>query len=1398
MLNFKQFNQQSAKSVLLVFIILFTLVSALSLRIFGIDWDNGGLFHPDERAIITHVTDCLGWYKTGICADQLAPATLQNLFNTEYSPLNPGWFNYGTLPLYLLKLVEILTDAGYHELRISGRLISAMADTITIFVVYLISRRLFSARVGLIAMAFGTFAVLHIQISHFLAVDSLLTMFVVCCVYFSVLHVQRSSVRSGHFAAVMFGLALATKFAALPLGIVLLVSHAIIWFNAEKHKKETIKFAVFSLCASIIAFVLAQPYAILDYSTFISDISYQSMMVRRTIDLPFTRQYIDTLPYLYQIVQVSSWGVGPVLGILLWVGFVLAVIRTLKLRRKGELVVVAWVVPYFLITGGFEVKFIRYMHLLTPFMFIYAAAITVWITNTLYNAISKRYYSLRVFAFVPIALVLLSTVHYALSFVSIYTQQHPAHQAAEWINSNAENAILVKEHWEEAVPIRHKGNMYTHMELQLYNPDTEEKFSQIAQQLQNSDYLVMYSNRLYGTILRLPERYPTSSSYYRTLFSGELGYELVFSSTNLMSFGGIAFYRDPFARVDLAPPKGFFKPQGKILNVDMGWADESFYVYDNPHVMVFKNIKNLSADDIVNAIYTEGENSVTTPTGLLLEDHELALQRNGQSWQSILFLTDSNLPVWLVWLVWIVAIQLIGLITVPTAYALFRVVPESSVLWAKILGLITAATATWLMVSLGFGEFSLISIWLGIAFLLVTSTIAFLRFKEEIQLLLHRSWRSLLAFEIIFLLAFSIFLVIRAANPDLWHTYRGGEKPMDFAYLNAITRSVTMPPYDPWFSGGHINYYYFGQFIVAWIIRLVGIETAIGYNLAVASIFAFAVSASFAIGYTLSKLLVANAVSKKPWISGMMCSLLACVIGNVDGFLQLVPIITQRVIGFDYWRSSRVISTDPTGYEITEFPFFTFLFGDLHAHMLAIPFAMLALGLAISGGVLTYRRHNVSAWIVASATGISIGALRAINTWDFPVQAAIASTIFITAILITNRSSTNKLLTSLGFVSVILGSGYVVFYPFDSRFEQFSTVPIITTYQTPIWHYFVIHLPFVFIALSWIGTRSSLTLRLLSLSSLALVTAFILFNSRWATLVFLICIITLLLYTGLQAIHSRKKSIPTIFVLIILLCAFSLGGAVEIFTLKGDIGRMNTVFKFYIQAWWLMAIACGTLIFMLFDKTRDSSRLLLNKGVRITWYSVFIAIVIATLVYPVMALKPRLDDRITTSFISLDGSAYMEHAESLDLPSWCFEDRRHRQIDISQDKAAISWLRDNAVGFPIIVEGIMPEYCWGNRFSVYTGFPAVIGWQWHQTQQRINYAEEVENRRRAVDTFYSSDSIIRALQFLEEFNVQYIIVGSIERQLYPQHGIDKFQAMEQENKISTVFTTGATIIYRVN
>ena len=1401
------------------------LALSLALRLYGVDWDQGGAFHPDERAISSRV-DQLDFTQL------LEPETL---FTTE-SRLNPRWFNYGSFYLYVVAAMETIAspfvdqDWSIFDLQRAGRMINAVFDTITVFLVFLIARRLWGPHSALLASLLSAIAVISIQNAHYATVDPLTTTLVVATVYYSVRYVGSGKRSDAILAGATLGFAIATKFAASPAVLAVVAAHVLrIWDpvrDADNVRIQMsqilrlIKGLLISGIVALIALAVGQPYMFIDFGTWISDVFYQSRMVRRSIDLPYTRQYIDTALIWYQVQQFSTWGVGIVLGVFVWIGLIWSVIWTLATRRRAEMVVLAFLLPYLLIVGTFEVKFLRYMLPATPLLMLFAGGAIAWAWCKAPR--SKQALTRWAIAIVT-TIIVAATGHYALSFMNVFAGSHPAHQAADWLDDNApQGSTVIQEHWEEGIPGR-PNFIRVHERLKFYDPDGKQKWLDISEELAASDYFVLYSNRLAATTARLPERYPIAARFYEMLFDGELGYTFRYAGERYPQFAGITYRDDAYARVPFDRPGDESRPSGDVLTIDWyGWADESHTVYEHPQSLVFENTRRLSPDELydlldVDPLAEQRQQDSLPEIGLVLTDSERADQVAGGTWNSVYWL--RNLPNGAAWIVWLLAIQIIAAIAVPICYAIFRPLSDRGYAFAKILGLLIVATVVWLLASYRVVGFSAASIGAVIAVVAIVSAVLTWRMRYEMWAYFRSNIRNIAVVETLFLVAFFGFLLIRLANPDLWHTWRGGEKPMDFAYLNAVTRSTFMPPYDPWYAGGYLNYYYYGQFLVATLIKLTGIVPTVAYNLAIPTIFALTAIGAYSLVYNLVAA-AKRAVGKpkigiSPIVFGLVGAILVVVAANIDGLIQLIELTWGTLVDdqpfwrFDYWRSSRMLEPGTGGNEITEFPFFAFMYADLHAHMIAIPVAMLALALAITAALRVGMPSKLrwEGFATIALLGIAVGSLRLINSWDFPTQLLIAVALVALAEMFLGHSGFYGRLISVGIKSVAVFSiGYIVYLPFHSNFELFSDGVQLSQFQTPLWRYLLIHSLFLVAIFSWVfvewrrgafgfgslmratGAAAQppiwLTLGVgIILGALIVVLAALLAQYLTAMLAVLgagiLAVTAALAYGARHPAHRYIAAAAGIAAVALLLTA-----VVDVVTVKNDIGRQNTIFKFYIQAWWLFGIASAFAAWRLWDLGYLSFRRLPGAGR--AWLVVLAVLAIGVLVYPVMATREKMAERFEHIGMGIDGEAYMDAATY---------SRRGHELDLRHDKAGIQWLRDNVAGSPAIVEGVWSLYTWTQRVSIYTGLPTVIGWDWHQTQQRTDYSWDIIKRKQDVDAFYVTTNADEAVDFLERYGVQYVYVGEMERAIYSETGIAKFDEMTQQG-LTKVWENGPVSIYR--
>ena len=1438
------------------------LIIALGLRLYGINWDDGSDFslHPDERSII--------W-----TAQQLSPNSLKDpseLFDVEQSSLVPrspnrttghGVYDYGSFPFYLLEssswLVGLLpgVDKGdLYTMTIIGRVFSALMDTGTILVVFFIGRRLFNPRVGLLAAAFVTFAVIHIQLSHFYTTDVMMTFFGALSFLFLIGVAREGRRRDAALAGIFFGLALATKFSMASMLPAVFIAPALYalrgddsrvhsWTFDRERLRVGLKALGVTLALVALVFVLAQPYVLLDIKHYADDAYQQSQMVRREIDFPYTRQYDNSLPFVYHIWQFSVWGVGLPLGLLMWAGLGFTVVVAAKRRRKADLLLLAWVLPFFLITGLAEVKFLRYLLPITPFLAIMAARLALdslrWLKGRHFYHPSLPYKA----GVAGIGLVIVATAFYAFAFTNVYTDTHPAVQVSSYVKTNLpRGTTLIGEHWEESLPGLYG---YSQVNLQLYDSDTGiiryrdhlgrevtgTKEEHLADQLANSDYLVLFSSRLYSTIPRLPERYPLSSRYYQLLFDGDLGFEVERVGQAYPNFLGVSFVNDTFARPGLTPPQKLTSINPTPLTINLGYADDSYVNYEHPMTILFKKVRPMGEEEL-RAVLATGKEPELLPRGGLLSPEDARRQQEGGTF-SELFDRNSlanRFPV----LTWLLAVELISLVTLPAGLLLLRRLPDRGYLLIKALGLLLVAYLTWLLASLHWLPFSVGTLWLSILLVAAVSGLALFKAREEILEFVRKRWKFLLFCEVLFLVAFLVFYGLRVWNPDLWHWSKGGEKPMDFAYLNAVVKSTYMPAYDPWFSGAHLNYYYFGQFIIASLIKLTGVLPSTAFNLAIPLLFALTIGGAFSVVYNLAaatrrggeEVGQPSRRGLSPVAAGLVAAVFVAIIGNMDGVVQLVQGVWRVTFrdmsfeGFDFWRSSRMINTatplDCGGCEITEFPFFSFLYADLHAHLIALPFAMLAIGIALS--LVLGARHGSDRWlqwIGLGALALTVGVLFTINSWDYPTYLTLAVVLVVLAEYLRHRRfSIDMVVGGIVKAGLLVVLSLLLLAPFHANYEGSVKFPWLTgnEFRTPLHEYLAIHGIFLFIVLSFLLYRLFRTYNVFAWRSQGgvmlgargpgwlqylrhrgtLRPLYLIFSAALLialaveglhTVAFLALILLLIAPLVLRYLMAREENSPVeLFAFALLGMALLLGIGVELFRVDiVDPGRMNTVFKFYFHAWVLFAMASAYLLWRLdFGKA-----MVALKRWRGLWMVALAALVAVGMIYPIAATPDRSRVRFNPSPTTVDGMAYMKDAVYYD---------EGEGLELKWDYQALLWLQDNIQGSPVILEGNTPLYRWGNRVSIYTGLPTIIGWDWHQTQQRGDttpggglISSAIAARRSDVGTLYRTPSITTAQELLSKYNVSYIYVGQLERLYYPEDGISKFEEMAGQGLLEVVY-----------
>ncbi|MBN1873785.1 MAG: glycosyltransferase family 39 protein [Anaerolineae bacterium] len=1113
-------------------------------------------------------------------------------------------------------------------------------------------------------------------------------------------------------------------------------------------------------------------------------------------------------------------------------------------------------------------------------------------------------------------------------------------------------SVVANEHWDDPLPLRIEGkdpfgNWYQGLTsssntlMNLYDNDTLEKRQQLLDWLDEADYIVMSSNRLYGSIPRLPLRYPLATAYYEAMFNGSLGFELLAEFVSFPALGTCQFpdqdspFGVPEARYTNARPCSILYPP----------AEEAYSVYDHPQVLIFaktsayshekalallppslvENVQWMTPLQATKGIKSsESFSSVDNQNtkSLLMSSEMRTVQEAGGTWSELFNRNalQNRAPIVAVFIWWLMLIVL-GWLAFPWLYRAFPALEYRGYALAKAAGLLIWVYPTWLLASLHLVPYTRLSLWCMWLLFAVVSFFAVRARWDEMRAFVIDNWKALLWSEGLYLVLYLTWVYVRYLNPDLWHPVVGGEKPMDFAYLNAVIKSTWFPPYDPWFAGGIMNYYYFGFVMIASLIKALGIIPSIAYNLAVPAVFAMTGVGA----YTLAANLVNENEHRQRRRAGMLGLALVLLLGNLgevrllfkgfetigkiefDSFIPGYPALISALRGFWkvvvkgesllfrpewwYWDATRVIPYNPgEAGTINEFPLFTFLYADLHAHMLAFPFTQLALAVALQWGLgltfvkrpfrsLVFQRLSssgsklisvflrflaplFSSWFPQPIEtffigALTVGALRSTNTWDYPTYIGLIVFSVVLSLFKNTPSIKENTTTSEETSEDAVFSNTPTPSSFSENETQLGdnashTAPLLS-YPSSLFSMLRLLVPVLMVVLAeilflpytrhnvtvynsfqmWSGSRTPLGIFfimhghfLFPLTVMASLQGYRVLRRLWkqhdigvllglgtagsglilllGVLVFLdIPVVWIVVPLGALAmlfVLDTESSSRMRLLWFWVGTALILSLMVEIIVLEGDIGRMNTVFKFYLQVWMLLALATAVaverILMWIFHQVHpipnsDNTYPNLKGTTGDIILGLFLLLFFGTALYPALAIPARVRDRwISNAPHSLDGMAYMPYATQYEHGG---------TIPLEADYRVIRWLQDNVTGSPTIIEGQAErEYLWGNRISIYTGLPAVASWRWHQVQQRmVMPANTVEQRQYEIRGFYATPDVEHARQVLEKYQIEYIIFGPYERAYTIPEGVPKFDTMVEKGWLEIVYQDEYTTIYHV-
>lgn len=609
-----------------------------------------------------------------------------------------------------------------------------------------------------------------------------------------------------------------------------------------------------------------------------------------------------------------------------------------------------------------------------------------------------------------------------------------------------------------------------------------------------------------------------------------------------------------------------------------------------------------------------------------------------------------------------------------------------------------------------------------------------------------------------YLIVFLAWAAFRAFTPEIFW----GEKPMDFSFLNYLVRADRLPPDDPWAAGHPLNYYYFGHFTWAMFHKLTGINTAYGFNFALSAIGA----ALFLAVWLLLKVV---RVSERAAILGALVITLG---SNLEWIRLLIQ--REKPLGFDFfWATSRLL-TSPA---ITEYPSWSVLFGDLHAHLIAMPLGVLCY--AMIGRLIVVsspNRQPATSWAIL---GFIEGILYATNSWEAISQGGFFALCLAARFIAVQRG--RKLATlfelAVGILSASVGALFFLKSWLISLGEPVTVRYwwVVQDYATA-WqvfrHFGQFAIPIFFACcvglISWPGRRWGVWVIALGAAMAPNVLAiYVVRFSHGSPDFILVAACSLLAFIGAAKLFGVKDQVVGVLLL-------ASGMLIPLSEVAFVMDHTNTVFKLYLSIWtWLGVLAVVAVSHL---ANRLSAR---RKYGWLIWCAA-IPLGLGCVGGIVNVYSLVIFQRIEGPRPTLNGMAY--------LPS------------VSKSEAdLIFWMRRNIQGVPVIVEAVGDSYREFGRITMNTGLPAVLGWEYHVSQRGVDYTDRLA-RAEAVSTIYASTDISEVVDRIRRYRVRYIVVGVVERNLvtqrkYSAEGLNKFA--QHPELFERVFKSGSAELYEV-
>src|SRR4051794_8513761 len=721
-----------------------------------------------------------------------------------------------------------------------------------------------------------------------------------------------------------------------------------------------------------------------------------------------------------------------------------------------------------------------------------------------------------------------------------------------------------------------------------------------------------------------------------------------------------------------------------------------------------------------------------------------------------------------------VLVEVVGLLAAPLTALVLGRLPGAGLGFSKIFGLLLVTWVVWMAGSLHVVAYGTPLIVGVLVLLAVASALVALRLRSLSGSRSQRLKRLALpedpvrrrlfwGAEAVFVVCYALGALLASYAPDVW----GTEKPMDMGFINAINTSSHFPPHDPWMSGETLNYYYLGHVVFAWPLKLLAVRPDEGYLLSWGLIVGLTATSVYTFSGTLwaaaRAALGERAPRGGPVLAGLMAAALVAVLGNLAGVRSWLK-AANPPHDYAWFDPSRVIPNT-----INEFPSFSFELGDLHAHVLALPFTVLALAFAMQVALSGPRRDALwRAVAEALACGLAIGALYAINSWSYPVAAGM---LVASLIVWLQGVGPERRGFAVVWLVLVLAASLALVLPFILNFTPESKGIGVVHVRRPFGKWLG-DMALIYGILLWplIGLYARRLLdspqrgRWLGWGLAAGIVGGSLLASSDLTGAGLLAVGVV---AGVSAALAPELPAPERFLWVLVAGGLALLLIPELLYLRdafdgGALFRMNTVFKADYQAYLLLGLAAGCAL--------PWAAVWLPRRAWTPWAAACAILLLLGLVYPYAGSYARTGGFANPP--SLDGLKWLKSRSP-------------------GDPGAIAWLRDHARGDAVVLEAFGDDYsAFGHaRISTFTGLATVMGWAGHEVQ----WQHDPGSRLNDIKTLYTTPSVDAARSLLDKYGVSYVVAGPIEQTTYGDAGLAKWDQLGRR-----VYSSGGTTVWAID